>query len=75
MTVFKELDLVKTTEAVDVWVADDSSRSQVPAGMVGAVVMVYGAPNAPVAYELEFHLAGRSSFALATVEARYVTSP
>lgn len=74
MKIFKEIDVVKTTKSVDVWVANDSSRLILPPGTQAAVVLVYGPAEAPTAYELEFYLSDRESFALATVEAEFVTS-
>ncbi len=40
----------------------------VPTGSTGAVVLVYGNPSMPEAYEVEFYVLSEDCYAIATVE-------
>ena len=64
--VFREIDVVKTTEAVEARVLGEDEIVSIPAGSVGTVVLVHKMGSRVEAYEVEFCLPGIES-ALATI--------
>jgi hypothetical protein len=58
----EEIDVVKVLTPVTAQVVGNGRHETIPAGTLGAVVVVY-----PDAYEVEFALSGTSEWALATV--------
>ena len=54
--IFKEIDVVRVLEPVKAHVLGEGTPSivTVAGGTTGTVVLVYGPPTNPVAYEIEF---------------------
>lgn len=66
----KENDVFSLSKPVEATVIDEHDVVVLPVGTVVSVVLVFGDPSAPVAYEVEAFLDDSGRYALATVEAR-----
>jgi hypothetical protein len=69
MITYHENDVVHLREAVKVDVIGEKYSINVDAGAIGTIVHVYGEPMKPLAYEIEFYIRDRDSYALATINA------
>lgn len=69
MNIHRENDVIRLQESVIADVIGEGRALTVPAGTVGAVVLVHGDPESPAAYEIEFHIQEQNCYALATIEA------
>ncbi|MBX3660679.1 MAG: hypothetical protein KF740_19765 [Ramlibacter sp.] len=69
MRVHRENDPIRLSEAVDAQVLGEGHMVLVPAGALGAVVMVHGDPSRPMANEVEFYMPELGCHALAVLEA------
>ena len=65
----KEHDVVRLKVDSMVEVLGRNRKQLCPAGSLGTIVLVYTKDGAPVAYEVEFALAGELEFGLATIDA------
>ncbi|MBX3587478.1 MAG: hypothetical protein AB7I35_00670 [Ramlibacter sp.] len=69
MTVHRENDPVRLREPFAADVVGEGRSVVIPAGAVGAVVLVHGNPSQPMAYEVEFYIQDQGCYALAVMEA------
>lgn len=69
MRVMKENDVFSLSKAVEATMIGEHNVVVLPIGTVVSVVVVFGDPGAPVAYEVEAFLEGSGGYALATIEA------
>jgi hypothetical protein len=69
MTAMKENDTFGLTKAVDATVVGEHESVVLAPGTVVTVVLVFGDPDEPVAYEVEAFLPESEKYALATIEA------
>ena len=74
MSTFKEIDVIRLRRSVEADLLGQPGRHLVPSGSVGTVVLVHGPAAEPSAYEIEFYIAERDAFALASVEADQVSA-
>ncbi|MCA7985542.1 MULTISPECIES: hypothetical protein [Burkholderia] len=65
----KENDTFALSKSLEATVIGEHRTVVLPAGTLVTVVLVFGDPAAPVAYEVEAFLAADDAYALATVEA------
>ncbi|RQR43491.1 hypothetical protein DIE20_11550 [Burkholderia sp. Bp9131] len=65
----KENDVFALAKPIDASVIGTGDIVELPIGTVVSVVLVFGDPNAPTAYEVEAFLEGSDTYVLATVEA------
>lgn len=72
MNAMKENDTFVLSKSVDATVIGERRTLVLPVGTVVTVVLVFGDPSAPTAYEVEAFLPEEEGYALATVEARDV---
>ncbi|CAB3792043.1 hypothetical protein [Pararobbsia alpina] len=71
MTAMKENDTFELTRPVDATVIGEHESVVLAPGTVVTVVLVFGDPDKPVAYEVEAFLSESGKYALATIEACY----
>ena len=64
-----ENDVVRLREPVTAKVIGEQRSLVIPAGTEGAVVLVYGSPVKPDAYEIEFYVRDDDCYVLATLDA------
>ncbi|MGO6693844.1 hypothetical protein ACCS54_23060 [Rhizobium johnstonii] len=69
MSTMKENDVFALPREVNAVVIGEHTDIVLPAGTVVTVVVVFGDPDSPTAYEVEAFLPDSSNYALATVEA------
>ncbi|RBB31704.1 hypothetical protein DPV79_40655 [Burkholderia reimsis] len=69
MKVMKENDVFSLSKSVEAMVIGEQDVVVLPVGTVVSVVLVFGDPSAPVAYEVEAFLEDSGRYALGTVEA------
>jgi hypothetical protein len=69
MNVMKENDTFVLSKSVEATVIGERRSLVLPSGTVVTVVLVFGDPKAPAAYEVEAFLPETDEYALATVEA------
>lgn len=69
MKILKENDVFSLLKPVEAAVIGNSDIVLLPRGQVVSVVLVFGDPYAPVAYEVEAFLKDSNRYALAIVEA------
>lgn len=74
MKIFVENDIVCLREAVEAEVIGEGRALFAPKGSIGTVVLVYGNPGKPLAYEVEFFILEQDCYALATVDASLVSA-
>jgi Domain of unknown function (DUF4926) len=74
MSTYKEIDVIRVRRSVEADVLGEHATFVVPSGSLGTVVLVHGPAAKPSAYEIEFYVAERDAFALATVDADSVTA-
>lgn len=67
-----ENDVIRLLEPITATVIGKQLSLVIPAGAEGSVVLVYGNPVKPDAYEIEFYVHDHECFALATIEATKV---
>ncbi|PMS29432.1 hypothetical protein B0G57_1562 [Trinickia symbiotica] len=72
MNVMKENDTFVLSKSVEATVIGERRTLVLPVGTVVTVVLVFGDPNVPAAYEVEAFFPKEDVYALATVEARDV---
>lgn len=72
MKIFGENDIVCLREVVEAEVIGEGRTLFAPEGSIGTVVLVYGNPEKPLAYEVEFFIPEQECYALATVDASLV---
>ncbi|MGS0895294.1 hypothetical protein ACVBGC_22590 [Burkholderia stagnalis] len=65
----KENDTFTLAKAVEATVIGEHTAVVLPAGTLVTVVLVFGDPTSPSAYEVEAFLSESNCYALATVEA------
>ncbi|ORC52898.1 hypothetical protein B2G74_00205 [Burkholderia sp. A27] len=65
----REGDAFSLSKPIDAMVTGTSDLIVLPTGTVVSIVLVFGDPNAPAAYEVEAFLEDGDRYALATVEA------
>jgi len=70
MKVPHDSDVICLREAVTADVIGEGRTLTIPAGAKGVVVLVYGDPMNPAAYEIEFYVQEQNCYALATIEAK-----
>lgn len=68
MNAMKENDVFSLPKAVNAIVIGEKNAIVLPAGTVVTVVLVFGDPASPVAYEVEAFLPESNSYALATFD-------
>ncbi|MGT2430709.1 hypothetical protein ACU4HD_22220 [Cupriavidus basilensis] len=66
----RENDVFSLSKPVEATVIGEHDIVVLPVGTVVSVVLVFGDPGAPAAYEVEAFLEDSGRYALATVEAR-----
>jgi hypothetical protein len=69
MKIFRENDCISTIKPVTGEVIGERREAILPIGTVATVVLVYGDPDQPKAYEIEAHLPEQDCYVLATVAA------
>lgn len=69
MNAMKENDVFSLPKAVNAVVVGEKTTTVLPGGTVVTVVLVFGDPASPAAYEVEAFLPESNSYALATFEA------
>jgi hypothetical protein len=69
MKILKENDSLSLLKPVSGEVIGEHRKIVLPIGTIATVVLVYGDPNQPMAYEIEAHISEQDCYALATVEA------
>lgn len=69
MMVHHENDVICLREPVSADVIGEGRSLVIPAGAIGAIVLVHGNPTQPLAYEVEFYIQDQDCYALATIEA------
>jgi hypothetical protein len=69
MKAMKENNVFPLSKPVEATVIGEHDVVVLPIGTVVSVVIVFGDPNAPAAYEVEVFLKDSGRYALATVEA------
>lgn len=74
MKIFAENDIICLREAVEAEVIGEGGTLFVPEGSIGTVVLVYGDPPKPLAYEVEFFIPEQDCYVLATVDAFLVNT-
>lgn len=72
MKIHHENDVIILRESVTADVIGEGQTLTIPAGTLGAIVLVHGDPMNPEAYEVEFHIQERNCYALATIEAEKI---
>ncbi|PJO21859.1 hypothetical protein Y5A_017485 [Burkholderia glumae AU6208] len=72
MNAMKENDTFVLSKPVEATMIGEHRTLVLPVGTLVTVVLAFGDPNAPVAYEVEAFLPEGDAYALATVEARDV---
>lgn len=72
MNAMKESDTFALSKPVEATVIGERRTLVLSVGTVVTVMLVFGEPNAPDAYEVEAFLQKEDVYALATVEARDV---
>jgi len=70
MKAMKENDTFVLSKSVEATVVGARRILMLPEGTLVSVVLVFGDPNAPAAYEVEAFLPEEDVYALATVETR-----
>jgi len=65
----KENDIFTLSKSVEATVIGEQRTVMLAVGTVVSVVLVFGDPNAPDAYEVEAFLPEDGAYALATIEA------
>jgi hypothetical protein len=73
MNPMKENDTFVLSKSVEAMVIGERKYLVLPVGTVVTVVLVFGNPDAPDAYEVEAYIPEEDEFALATIEARDVS--
>jgi hypothetical protein len=66
----KENDVFSLSKPVEATVIGEHGVVVLPVGTIASVVLVFGDPSAPVAYEVEASLEDSGRYALGTLEAR-----
>lgn len=72
MNALKENDSFRLTRPVEAEVIGEHTVVTLPAATVVTVVLVFGDPTSPEAYEVEAYLPETNTYALATIPAREV---
>ena len=70
MSVMKENDSFQLSKPTEAEVIGQHTAVTLPAGMAVTVVLVFGDPASPEAYEVEAYLPETDTYALATIPAR-----
>jgi hypothetical protein len=70
MNVMKENDSFRLSKPVEAEVIGEHAVVTLPAGMAVTVVLVFGDPALPEAYEVEAYLPETDTYALATISAK-----
>jgi hypothetical protein len=70
MSVMKENDTFQLSRPVEAEVIGEHTAVTLQAGMTVAIVLVFGDPASPEAYEVEAYLPEADKYALATISAR-----
>lgn len=66
----KESDTFELSKPAEAEVVGEARTVVLPAGTVVTVVLVFGEPSSPVAYEVEAFLQDDDVYVLATIEAK-----
>jgi Domain of unknown function (DUF4926) len=69
MSAIKENDVIRLRRSVEARIMGDSGKAFFPSGSLGAVVGVFGSPEKPDGYAIEFVVKPGESYAVAQVEA------
>lgn len=69
MRVLKENDVFALSKPVEATTIGETDTVELPVGQIVSVVLVFGDPSTPVAYEVEAFLESRERYVLATVAA------
>ncbi|WP_213308495.1 hypothetical protein [Paraburkholderia sacchari] len=72
MNAMNENDSFRLTRPVEAEVIGEHTAVTLPAGTTVTVVLVFGDPVSPEAYEVEAYLPETNTYALATIPAREV---
>jgi hypothetical protein len=65
---YKDGDKIVLTKSISADVIGEQRKLDLPAGTIASVVVVYGDPNQPVAYEVEAYVEEHDCYVLATVD-------